>query len=518
MASIVSAARLGSALSRAAQAALSPGSPEFLQKLASQEAEARKREERRTLLSQMTALGYACYAGELELVKWLVEVGDAQVNQQDSAGCTPVLQAVRGNHVDIVTFLIAKGAHTHVKDQLGRSALSIGAANNAVAAIEFLLRNNKVAMDDDDLNGMQAIHHAAENGHKAALQTLIDLGNANVDSVTSTGRTALMLSSMCGYLDCVQWLVAMGAKLESKDEEGITAAMFAAANQHYELLAWLVNTAGASIESQDKQGWTALMSAARDGTLPLVEYLAKELKCNLNGINGAGRTALMEACIASQFAVVKLLHENGASIELEDNDGRDALTLATELGHWEIVEFLTDASRKPEDGGDRDDGRDGAGKDDVDGDGKALANWNSIMKESEASGLSVVAYLTRERRVDELNLVDRSGRTFLMHAALYGKLPAVRSLVEEGYVDITVRCVSKNAEAGKTAMHLALSKKWFHIYLYLFVRQYVHYTSIPVSSGCCSFCLCCCAVLFASLCARFSHCTCCCLYSCSARC
>lgn len=71
----------------------------------------------------MSSLGYACYRGEFELVRWLVDTGGADVNQQDGAGATPLLQAVRGNHINILTFLLSKGAQTHVKDQVTHSTV-----------------------------------------------------------------------------------------------------------------------------------------------------------------------------------------------------------------------------------------------------------------------------------------------------------------------------------------------------------------------------------------------------------
>jgi len=66
-----------------------------------------------------TALMYACYDGDFESVKILIENG-ADINRQDNEGWTALFYAVSKNREDIAQYLIAKGANKQIKDISGK--------------------------------------------------------------------------------------------------------------------------------------------------------------------------------------------------------------------------------------------------------------------------------------------------------------------------------------------------------------------------------------------------------------
>ncbi len=56
-----------------------------------------------------TPLGFAASKGNLEIVKFLVQKG-ANVNQQTRDGRTPIVHAAEGDHISVVQHLIMQGA------------------------------------------------------------------------------------------------------------------------------------------------------------------------------------------------------------------------------------------------------------------------------------------------------------------------------------------------------------------------------------------------------------------------
>lgn len=69
---------------------------------------------------QGTALTKACWAGQLNIVEFLVKEG-ADMNTKTVDGFTPLHQAARRGHIDIVRFLLRNGADANAKDKSGGS-------------------------------------------------------------------------------------------------------------------------------------------------------------------------------------------------------------------------------------------------------------------------------------------------------------------------------------------------------------------------------------------------------------
>ena len=74
----------------------------------------------------------------------------------------------------------------------------------------------------------------------------------------------------------------------------------------------------------------------------MVKFLI-ENKASLNnkrGAQGGGHTPLMTAAFSGDDAIVKLLIENGAIVDTEDDEGKTALMYATGMDHIKVVKVL----------------------------------------------------------------------------------------------------------------------------------------------------------------------------------
>ena len=84
----------------------------------------------------VTPLCNAIFKGDIESIKKFVEYG-ADVNEK-SNGLTPLMIAARYNKVEIIKFLLAKGANSKEKDDNGYTALKYAELSNANEAIQLL--------------------------------------------------------------------------------------------------------------------------------------------------------------------------------------------------------------------------------------------------------------------------------------------------------------------------------------------------------------------------------------------
>ena len=69
-----------------------------------------------------TALMDAVLAFKVDVIRYLLEKG-ADINKRDKEGCTCLMRASYGGYTDLVIYLIRKGADKTVTDNAGRTAL-----------------------------------------------------------------------------------------------------------------------------------------------------------------------------------------------------------------------------------------------------------------------------------------------------------------------------------------------------------------------------------------------------------
>lgn len=126
-------------------------------------------------------------SGDVELVRWLVERG-APVDQADSAGRSPLSWACGKRRSNVLSFLLKAGASIEQPDQLGRTPL----------------------------------HYAVFSGDAAVVAKLVDAG-ARVDVQDRLGTTPLMYACAKELPGVVEVLDAAKASWDLRDNLGRTA-------------------------------------------------------------------------------------------------------------------------------------------------------------------------------------------------------------------------------------------------------------------------------------------------------
>ena len=149
------------------------------------------------------------------------------------------------------------------------------------------------------------LFEAAGNGNTKLAQWMLAAG-ANVNIRGSTwDRRETPLHRAVGHEDTVQMLLAYGADVNAKTDEGVTPLLYAALNGHLKVVDLLIKH-GADVNARGTRGNSALILAAREG----------------------------------HFQVVKRLLEANATSGITDEIGKTALDHARERGHIEVVKMF----------------------------------------------------------------------------------------------------------------------------------------------------------------------------------
>lgn len=87
---------------------------------------------------QQTALHLACENDHLDVVKCLIEKGNADVNALGLGGCTPLYTAVVFGYIEVIKYLLQKGADPDLENEIGETPRECAAKEWDIDIAEFV--------------------------------------------------------------------------------------------------------------------------------------------------------------------------------------------------------------------------------------------------------------------------------------------------------------------------------------------------------------------------------------------
>jgi cytohesin len=231
----------------------------------------------------------------------------ARVDQADPAtGSTPLNEAARKGHRELVALLLANGADPKRRDNSGASPIENAARGRHAEALELLI----VAAGPAAAEISALLTESAIKGQTDIADLLIAKG-ANVDARDKSGATPLHQAALKGNLAFATLLLQHGADVNARDGDGATPLHNAALSGRRELAALLLDK-GADREARDSEsGATPLYLAAAWGRTALVELLVAR-GADVNARNKAGVTPLAAAEKNGFPEAAAILKQHGA--------------------------------------------------------------------------------------------------------------------------------------------------------------------------------------------------------------
>jgi len=184
----------------------------------------------------------------------------------------------------------------------------------------------------------KALHSAAFKGDTKAGATLLAEG-ANVNAKDDQGRTPLRTAAWQGHREMVAFLIEHGAEVNSHPDDGPweTPLHEAAGNNHREVVELLL-AKGADVNAADSLGRTPLYKAIEYDYTSVAAALIQS-GAAVDGIPKHDDTPLTVAIMAGHKDSVQLLAENGADVNAKGG-GIAPLTSAVFRQDAKLVEIL----------------------------------------------------------------------------------------------------------------------------------------------------------------------------------
>jgi len=195
----------------------------------------------------------------------------------------------------------------------------------------------------------------------------------------------------------------------------------------------------------DKQGYTPIHWAALGGHVHLFNYFTQiKLSLDLQSKNTLGCQPIHWACVHGHVQIVKILIQNGVSIDAIDNKGCSPLIIASQYGQTMLVAFLIGKK---------------ANINAIDKEGDNALHWAAFKGHCELTRLLIYSGLNPKVK-------DNFGQYPLHLACLSGDLLTVQLLCEQDEVRIDLA-----DHRGNTPLKLAKGRKYKSLVEYLQQQQ-----------------------------------------------
>jgi ankyrin repeat protein len=256
----------------------------------------------------MTAVLYAAREGHSAMVELLLDAG-ADINGTEANQITPLLMAISNDRMDTAALLIARGADLDAQDWYGRSPLW-----SAVNVRNLYLDNETFENYIDREPVLDVIRLLLEQGARPNPRTTESPPVRNtllpttgtLEWVDFTGQTPFLSAALAGDVPVMRLLLEHGADPQLATFGGTTALMAAAG------VNWVVS-----------QSYTVSPEALFEAV-----QLCVELGMDVNAANSMGITAIMGAANRGSDDILEYLFNQGARLDVVDNEGRAPLDWA----------------------------------------------------------------------------------------------------------------------------------------------------------------------------------------------
>lgn len=267
----------------------------------------------------ITPLTFAAEKGNMEIIKMLVEDGNALVNDVSSYGVTPLIAAAAAGNDEVVAYLVGQGANVSAKDDWGKTALIYAANMDNPKLVSSVIKLDKTAVNLPDNLGNTALIYAAQKGLLDNMKILLANGaNANYRN-PATGISALSAAAAEGNSAAIRMLVRTGkADVNISDLSGRTPIFYAVEQNQEDALRTLLSL-GADVNAQDNNGVSVLMRASAKNRQDCVNILLRQKGINPDLKDFQDRTALIYSVYADELAPTQALLKAGADLNVRDS-------------------------------------------------------------------------------------------------------------------------------------------------------------------------------------------------------
>ncbi|RDD41572.1 Transient receptor potential cation channel subfamily A member 1 [Trichoplax sp. H2] len=279
------------------------------------------------------------------------------VNTLDEQLLTPLHHATVNQNLDIMAFLLSKGANINaVGGKLNRTALLMAVNSNQYEAVRHLLDENADIFAKDS-NYQHVLHLAAQQGNipitRLILGHLKQFDLSLLNTCDNEEMVPLHYAADHCHLEICQLLIQHGSEISLQAEDGSTPLHLAAYRKQIHISKFLLSVATKHknnhfVDIRDNDGKTALYIAIEMNHYEMIklclDHGASPIQIqdmeNLMFQQGKTKPMLHLAANNGNIDIAKLLLNHGTKIDSLDEDNYTAMHYAALGNHADMITFL----------------------------------------------------------------------------------------------------------------------------------------------------------------------------------
>ena len=291
-----------------------------------------------------TLLHVASENGRMDVAQWLLNAG-ADANAQEEDHNTPLHVAVANGHLELIRTLLGHGVDVNAVARYDVTPLHTALEYGHVDIAQLLIQNGADvhARDEDHWTPL----HLASYRKKAEIVKILILYGADINARNESQRTPLHVASFSGAAEAARLLIEHGVEFEERDERQRMPLHLASYNGRAEVVRLLIQL-GADVNAQEKSQSTPLHLVSSVPVLSLcdtvtVVHLLIEHGAGVNMYDRNHKTPLHRLASSSEpnALSLRLLLENGADVDVEDDEGLTPYQIAWSRGLGKIAQMLS---------------------------------------------------------------------------------------------------------------------------------------------------------------------------------
>ena len=252
----------------------------------------------------MTPMHVVCINPDVSFIKKMIELG-ADWNVLDDLNRKPIHYAACCKEDGPLNYLISLGALIDEVDKEKKSPLIYACINGRLDNVKALIRKKANILLKDKKLKNTAFHYACKNGYKDIVEYFLENTDIKVDLPGEERMTGLMLASLYGHFELVEFLIENNAKVTKKDKFKRTPLLHAVRGGQLKIASYLL-TKGAEFECPDSSNNTPLHYACALGFQDIAELLLKA-GASPNPLNDWKYSPLEIGFVKNHFGVIKFL-------------------------------------------------------------------------------------------------------------------------------------------------------------------------------------------------------------------
>ena len=260
-------------------------------------------------------------------------------NKLTHDGRTYIFWAAYKGNVEVMEYLLSKGAKTDITDDKGNTILNFAAASGQknTKVYDLCIANGANVKTDITPKGANALLLAAPYDKDFALINYFTSKGAAMHSVDADGNGIFNYVAKTGNIELLNQLIEKGVK--GNDNAFLFAAAGTRGNTNTIDLYKYLESVGLNPEKASIKNETPLhILAARSKDVELVNYFLE--KGNVNATDQNGNTPFLNAASRNNLEMVSVLFKQVKDVNQVNKKGESALALAVANNAPEVVRFL----------------------------------------------------------------------------------------------------------------------------------------------------------------------------------